>query len=46
LTGLTLRDRYRVCQAIWATTADYLEGRRPKVDDSTVVIPNREDNHE
>lgn len=46
LTRLTLRDRYRVCQAIWATTADYLEGRRPKVDDSTIVIPNREDNHE
>ncbi|HEX2688476.1 MAG TPA: hypothetical protein VHN14_17720, partial [Kofleriaceae bacterium] len=46
LTRLTLRDRYRVCQAIWATNADYLEGRRPKVEDSTIVIPNREDTHE
>lgn len=46
LTRLTLRDRYRVCQAIWATTADYLQGRRPKVEDSTIVIPNREDHHE
>jgi hypothetical protein len=36
---LTLRDRYRVCQAIWATNANDLEGRRPRVEDSTIVIP-------
>jgi hypothetical protein len=42
-TDTRLRNDYRVCQAVWATTADYMSGRRPKVEDSTIVLPVHKD---
>ena len=36
---LDLRRDYRVCQAVWATNTDYMGGRRPKVDDASLILP-------
>lgn len=37
------RRDYRVCQAMWASTADDLGGRIPKVDDSSLYLPPRKE---
>jgi hypothetical protein len=45
-TDARLRTSYRVCEAIWATTTNYMDGRRPRVEDSTIVVPNHREHRD